>query len=161
MARTLVNSHQLAPFSGSTAVQIKVDSGLMPGPGSGDAKDASLNLLSGSLTEVGTLYFTNGTTGVAGSIAYDSSRLLSEIGAVPHGEKGYSTLERLWLRPTLDVNGMWGGYTGAGSKTVIANEASAKITMRLVEGQNPVAVQESIMRHLEKNAPTPGTAEFI
>jgi hypothetical protein len=75
MARTLVNSHQLAPFSGSTAVQIKVDSGLMPGPGSGDAKDASLNLLSGSLTEVGTLYFTNGTTGVAGSIAYDSSAI--------------------------------------------------------------------------------------
>ena len=94
------------------------------------------------------------------SIAYDSSRLLSEIGAVPHGEKGYSTLERLWLRPTLDVNGMWGGYTGAGSKTVIANEASAKITMRLVEGQNPVAVQESIMRHLEKNAPKGVRLEF-
>ena len=73
MARTLVNSHQLAPYSGSTAVQVKVDSGLMPGPGSGDAKDASLNMLSGSLTEMGTLYFTNGTTGVGGSIAYESS----------------------------------------------------------------------------------------
>ena len=95
------------------------------------------------------------------SIAYDSSRLLSEIGAIPHGEKGYSTLERLWLRPTLDVNGMWGGYTGAGSKTVIANEASAKITMRLVEGQDPVAAQESIMRHLETNTPEGVRLEFI
>ena len=94
------------------------------------------------------------------SIAYDSSRLLSEIGAIPHGEKGYSTLERLWLRPTLDVNGMWGGYTGAGSKTVIANEASAKITMRLVEGQDPVAAQESIMRHLETNTPEGVRLEF-
>jgi hypothetical protein len=73
MARTLVNAHQLAPFSGSTAVQVKVDSSLYNGPGSGDAKDASLNLLSGSLTEMGTLYFTNGTTGVGGSIAYESS----------------------------------------------------------------------------------------
>ena len=73
MARTLVNAHQLAPFSGSTAVQVKVDSNLYNGPGSGDAKDASLNLLSGSLTEMGTLYFTNGTTGVGGSIAYESS----------------------------------------------------------------------------------------
>ena len=95
------------------------------------------------------------------SIAYDSSRLLSEIGAVPHGEMGYSTLERLWLRPTLDVNGMWGGYTGAGSKTVIANEASAKITMRLVEGQDPVAAQESIMRHLETNTPEGVRLEFM
>ena len=73
MARTLVNAHQLAPFSGSTAVQVKVDSNLYNGPGSGDAKDASLNLTSGSLTEMGTLYFTNGTNGVGGSIAYESS----------------------------------------------------------------------------------------
>jgi acetylornithine deacetylase/succinyl-diaminopimelate desuccinylase-like protein len=94
------------------------------------------------------------------SIAYDGSRLLSEIGAVPHGEQGYSTLERLWLRPTLDVNGMWGGYTGAGSKTVIANEASAKITMRLVEGQDPVAAQESVIRHLEANTPEGVRLEF-
>ena len=73
MARTLVNSQQLAPFSGSTAVQIKVDSGLFPGPGSGDAQDASMNMLSGSISEVGTIYFSDGTTGVDGSIAYESS----------------------------------------------------------------------------------------
>lgn len=53
------------------------------------------------------------------------------------GEKGYSTIERTSIRPTLDVNGMWGGYTGAGAKTVIAASAFAKISMRLVPNQNP------------------------
>ncbi len=48
------------------------------------------------------------------------------------GEKGYSTMERNSIRPTLDVNGIWGGYTGEGAKTVIASEAFAKISMRLV-----------------------------
>lgn len=94
------------------------------------------------------------------SIPYDDARLLAEIGAIPHGEKGYSTLERLWLRPTLDVNGMWGGYTGAGSKTVIANEAFAKITMRLVEGQDPVAIQTAVANHLEANTPDGARLEF-
>ena len=94
------------------------------------------------------------------SIAYDDTRLLSEVGAVPYGENGYSTLERLWLRPTLDVNGMWGGYIGAGSKTVIANEAFAKITMRLVEGQDPVAAQESVINHLQANIPEGARLEF-
>ena len=75
MARTLVNSHQLAPFSGSTAVQIKVDGLTYAGPGSGNAKDASLNMTSGSITEVGTLYFSDGTTGVGGSLGYESSKL--------------------------------------------------------------------------------------
>ena len=85
MARTLVNSQQLAPFSGSTAVQIKVDSGLFPGPGSGDAQDASLNMVSGSISEVGTIYFSDGTTGVDGSIAYESSAFQFYGGAVMQG----------------------------------------------------------------------------
>lgn len=54
-----------------------------------------------------------------------------------YGEKGYSTLERGSVRPTLDVNGIWGGYTGEGAKTVIASKAYAKISMRLVPDQNP------------------------
>ena len=53
------------------------------------------------------------------------------------GEKGYTTLERTGIRPTLDVNGIWGGYTGEGAKTVLPSKASAKISMRLVPHQNP------------------------
>lgn len=53
------------------------------------------------------------------------------------GEKGYTTLERIWARPTLDCNGIWGGFTGEGAKTVIPSKASAKISMRLVPHQDP------------------------
>jgi len=74
MARTLVNSHQLAPFSGSTSNQIQVDSLIFSGPGGGAAaKDAALNMTSGSIDKVGTIYFSDGTTGTAGSIAGASS----------------------------------------------------------------------------------------
>ena len=53
-----------------------------------------------------------------------------------HGEKGYSTIERIGIRPTLDVNGIWGGYTGEGAKTVLPSKAYAKISMRLVPDQD-------------------------
>jgi len=82
------------------------------------------------------------------AIPYHETESFTAIGAVPHGEADYSTLERLWLRPTVDVNGMWGGYTGAGSKTVIPNEAFAKLTMRLVPGQDPQAAQAAVIDHL-------------
>ncbi|MGI9354100.1 MAG: M20/M25/M40 family metallo-hydrolase, partial [Rhizobiaceae bacterium] len=68
-------------------------------------------------------------------------------------------LERLWLRPTVDVNGMWGGYTGAGSKTVIPNEAFAKLTMRLVPGQDPQAAQNAVIDHLKSHLPEGVTLE--
>ena len=87
------------------------------------------------------------------AIPYDENGAFQAIGATPQGEAGYSTLERLWLRPTLDVNGMWGGYTGAGSKTVIPHEAFAKLTMRLVPGQDPQRVQQAVMDHLRNHAP--------
>lgn len=69
---------------------------------------------------------------------------------------GHSTaefLERLWLRPTLDVNGMWGGYTGAGGKTVIPAEAHAKLSMRLVPGQDPARAVEAVIAHLRAHCP--------
>ena len=86
---------------------------------------------------------------------------LAGLGTVPTGEAGFSTLERLWLRPTLDVNGMWGGYTGAGSKTVIPCEASAKITMRLVPGQNPARAVASVLAHLRGALPEGAALEVI
>jgi acetylornithine deacetylase/succinyl-diaminopimelate desuccinylase-like protein len=93
------------------------------------------------------------------AIPYDEAASFEAIGAVPHGEAGYSTLERLWLRPTVDVNGMWGGYTGAGSKTVIPNEAFAKLTMRLVPGQDPQAAQKAVIDHLKSHLPDGATLE--
>lgn len=70
-----------------------------------------------------------------------------------HGEKGYSTNERNSIRPTLDVNGIWGGYTGEGAKTVIASKAFAKISMRLVPDQDWEKITELFQNHFEKIAP--------
>ena len=70
-----------------------------------------------------------------------------------HGEKGYTTNERNSIRPTLDVNGIWGGYTGEGAKTVIASKAFAKISMRLVPNQNWEKITELFKNHFESIAP--------
>ncbi len=69
------------------------------------------------------------------------------------GEDGYSTMERGSIRPTLDVNGIWGGYTGEGAKTVIASKAYAKISMRLVPDQDPVEITNLFLNHFESIAP--------
>ena len=74
------------------------------------------------------------------------------IGSV-EGEKGYSTIERTSIRPTLDLNGMWGGYTGEGTKTVLPSKAYAKITMRLVPNQKPERILELFKQHIESIAP--------
>ncbi len=70
-----------------------------------------------------------------------------------YGEKGYTTNERNSIRPTLDVNGIWGGYTGEGAKTVIAGKAYAKISMRLVPDQNWKEITELFKKHFESIAP--------
>jgi len=70
-----------------------------------------------------------------------------------YGEKGYSTNERNSIRPTLDVNGIWGGYTGEGAKTVIAAKAHAKISMRLVPDQDWKEITELFKKHFESIAP--------
>jgi acetylornithine deacetylase/succinyl-diaminopimelate desuccinylase-like protein len=70
-----------------------------------------------------------------------------------HGEKGYSTMERTGIRPTLDVNGIWGGYTGEGAKTVIASKAFAKISMRLVPNQSDQEITDKFTEHFKKIAP--------
>ncbi len=70
-----------------------------------------------------------------------------------YGEKGYSTPERYSIRPTLDVNGIWGGYTGEGAKTVIASKAYAKISMRLVPHQDPEDITKLFTDYFESIAP--------
>lgn len=69
------------------------------------------------------------------------------------GEEGYTTLERIGIRPTLDCNGIWGGYTGEGAKTVIPSKAFAKISMRLVPNQTDEEITEKFTKYFEKNAP--------
>ena len=69
------------------------------------------------------------------------------------GETGYSTNERTSIRPTLDVNGIWGGYTGEGAKTVLPSKASAKISMRLVPNQTPNEITELFTKHFKSIAP--------
>jgi acetylornithine deacetylase/succinyl-diaminopimelate desuccinylase-like protein len=69
------------------------------------------------------------------------------------GEKGYTTIERTGTRPTLDVNGIWGGYIGEGAKTVLPSKAYAKISMRLVPNQSSEKITEIFQKHFEKIAP--------
>jgi acetylornithine deacetylase/succinyl-diaminopimelate desuccinylase-like protein len=89
------------------------------------------------------------------SLPFDEGKYLEETGAPAlHGETGFSTLERQWYRPTLELNGMWGGYTGEGSKTVLPSEAHAKITCRLVADQDPDDVLAKLKSHLRKHLPS-------
>jgi acetylornithine deacetylase/succinyl-diaminopimelate desuccinylase-like protein len=91
------------------------------------------------------------------ALPFDEAAYLEQVGApAAFGEPGYTTLERQWTRPTLEVNGMWGGYTGPGQKTVIPSEAHAKITCRLVPDQDPGEIVALVARHLESHVP-PGT----
>jgi len=78
-----------------------------------------------------------------------------------YGETGYSTNERTSIRPTLDVNGIWGGYTGEGAKTVIASKAHAKISMRLVPNQDWKKITELFTKHFENIAPKCVTVKVI
>jgi acetylornithine deacetylase/succinyl-diaminopimelate desuccinylase-like protein len=82
----------------------------------------------------------------------DNYKKALDIEAV-YGEKGYSTNERNSIRPTLDVNGIWGGYTGEGAKTVIASKAFAKISMRLVPNQDWREITQLFKTHFESIAP--------
>jgi acetylornithine deacetylase/succinyl-diaminopimelate desuccinylase-like protein len=87
-------------------------------------------------------------------IPFDEAAYLDSVGARESvGEAGWTMLERNWLRPTLELNGIWGGYSGPGSKTVIPSEAHAKITCRLVPDQEPEAILACIVRHLHRHCP--------
>jgi acetylornithine deacetylase/succinyl-diaminopimelate desuccinylase-like protein len=72
---------------------------------------------------------------------------------VAAGEAGYTTLERVWARPTAEINGMWGGYTGPGHKTIVPSDAHAKLTFRLVANQDPVKVQRQLQQFVAERVP--------
>ena len=74
-------------------------------------------------------------------------------GSVAAGEAGFSTLERIGARPTAEVNGMWGGYTGPGHKTIIPAEAHAKVTFRLVADQRPADLAEQVRAWVAAHTP--------
>jgi acetylornithine deacetylase/succinyl-diaminopimelate desuccinylase-like protein len=85
---------------------------------------------------------------------YDEQEFKDSIGLpATYGEKGYTTIERTSIRPTLDVNGIWGGYTGEGAKTVIASKAYAKISMRLVPHQTSEEISQLFQQHFTSIAP--------
>lgn len=87
-------------------------------------------------------------------VPFDEAQYLAELGlSEPFGEPGYTTRERAWVRPTLEINGIWGGFQGQGVKTVLPNEAHAKITCRLVADQNPDEIAKLVTAHVEKHAP--------
>jgi acetylornithine deacetylase/succinyl-diaminopimelate desuccinylase-like protein len=92
-------------------------------------------------------------------IPYDENQYRDELGVEQlFGEPGYSTYERAWVRPTLEINGIWGGFQGEGVKTVIPSSAHAKITCRLVPDQVPDKIVELIIAHVERHAPSGSTA---
>jgi acetylornithine deacetylase/succinyl-diaminopimelate desuccinylase-like protein len=91
---------------------------------------------------------------------FDLNEYKKELGiAEVTGEKGYTTIERTGIRPTLDCNGIWGGYTGEGAKTVLPSKASAKISMRLVPNQSPAEITELFTKHFKSIAPNTVTVK--
>jgi acetylornithine deacetylase/succinyl-diaminopimelate desuccinylase-like protein len=85
---------------------------------------------------------------------FDTAEYEKQFGAAPTGgEKNYAPLERVWLRPTIEINGIGGGYQGPGGKTVIASEAHAKLSCRIVPNQNPERIGELVKNYLQQRAP--------
>ena len=96
------------------------------------------------------------------SLNFDAKEFLSNVGLSNIiGEKDYSPLEKIWSRPTCEVNGIWGGYTEPGFKTVLPSEASAKVSFRLVGKQDPNKVLKSFRNHVSKNLPSDCKVEFF
>jgi acetylornithine deacetylase/succinyl-diaminopimelate desuccinylase-like protein len=93
-------------------------------------------------------------------LPFDEQSWLTDAGesGATYGEAGYTTLERIWARPTAEVNGLWGGHTGPGGKTIIPKAAAAKLSFRLVADQEPGKVIESLRRYVAANVPNGITA---
>lgn len=94
-------------------------------------------------------------------LPFDEAGFLGQVGlSILAGEKGRSVVEQIWARPTCEVNGIVGGYTGEGFKTVIPSKASAKVSFRLVTGQDPAKVREAFRAHVQARIPADCTVTF-
>ncbi|KKC35885.1 hypothetical protein WH87_15055 [Devosia epidermidihirudinis] len=94
-------------------------------------------------------------------LGFDQAGFLGDVGlSVPAGEQGRSVLETIWARPTCEINGMSGGYTGDGFKTVIPAKASAKISFRLVSGMQPEKIRAAFRKHVQDRLPADCTVSF-
>lgn len=95
------------------------------------------------------------------SLAFDHAKFLGDVGlSVPAGEQDRTPLEMLWSRPTAEINGIWGGYTGDGFKTVLPAEAHAKVSFRLVGQQDPDAIRVNFRKWVEDQLPADVTVEW-
>ena len=95
------------------------------------------------------------------SLPFDAVREARTLGVPePAGERGYTPLERMWMRPTLELNGMYGGYQGPGGKTIVPSFARAKISARLVPAQDPAHVKAAVVAHVQAVAPRGGRVEI-
>ena len=95
------------------------------------------------------------------ALPFDEARYLADLKLTQlYGEKGFSTLERTWARPTCDINGITSGYQGPGAKTVIASKASAKVSMRLVPNQDPKKIIAAFEKTLRERCPVGVTMDI-
>jgi acetylornithine deacetylase/succinyl-diaminopimelate desuccinylase-like protein len=93
------------------------------------------------------------------AVPYDEATYKDELGLSElWGEAGYAPIERIWMRPTLEINGIWGGFQGEGSKTVLPAEAHAKVTCRLVPNQDPEEILRLVTAHVARHCPPGVTA---
>jgi len=95
------------------------------------------------------------------ALNFDVDGFLGDVGLhTPAGEHGYSPLEQIWARPTCDINGINGGYTGEGFKTVLPSQAHAKVSFRLVGTQDPAAISKAFRQYITENLPADCSVSF-
>ncbi len=136
-------------YGGSVANPLNILSGIISEMIDSDGRIA----IPGFYDDVVPLKDTEGAAFTA--LAFSEDEYAKRLGVAElKGEKGYSTLERIWARPTLDVNGLLGGFTGEGSKTVIASKGMAKVSMRLVPNQDPEVIAQAFEAYVKKLAPS-------
>src|SRR5690606_21141310 len=95
-------------------------------------------------------------------LGFSETEFLGSVGlSIPAGEQGRPVLQQIWSRPTCEVNGMIGGYTGDGFKTVIPSKASAKVSFRLVARQDPIKLREAFRAHVRARIPADCSVSFV